>query len=122
MAPPLASLVAAIDDQLMRLVTNYEDGEECALREEEKFLARVKELKGDEDRANRELEEARKRNADLPVDFAQRLSFSVVDNGASSSEKKTALNLLRPYIVEAFGEFITEYKDSYPENIHLAIE
>ena len=24
--------------------------------------------------------------------------------------------------MEAFGEFITEYKDSYPENIHLAIE
>ena len=118
----MAALVAAIDDQLMRLVTNYEDGEECQLREEEKFLARVKELKGDEDRATRELEEARKRNVDLPVDFAKRLSLSVIDNNASTSEKKTALNLLRPYIVEAFGEFITEYKDSYPENIHLAIE
>ncbi|MDY2686690.1 MAG: hypothetical protein SOV72_01120 [Candidatus Enteromonas sp.] len=118
----MAALVAAIDDQLMRLVTNYEDGEECQLREEEKFLARVKELRGDEDRATRELEEARKRNVDLPVDFAKRLSLSVIDNNASTSEKKTALNLLRPYIVEAFGEFITEYKDSYPENIHLAIE
>lgn len=118
----MAALIAAIDDQLMRLVTNYEDGEECKLREEEKFLARVEELQGDEDAANREREEARRRNADLPVDFAQRLSHSVIDNSASPSEKKTALNLLRPYIVEAFGEFITEYKDSYPENIHLAIE
>lgn len=128
----MAALVAAIDDQLMRLVTNYEEKSESErqnkqmgeseLREEERFLTLVKEYKGDEDEANRVMEEARRRNADLPVDFAQRLSHSVIDNSASPSAKKTALNLLRPYIVDAFGEFITEYKDSYPENIHLAIE
>ena len=62
------------------------------------------------------------RRRDDPVDFAKRLSRSIVDPNAGTSAKKTALVLLAPYISEAFNEFIVASKDSYPTKIDLSIQ
>lgn len=131
-----------IDAELRKLITNYEDvrteqGKETEeeLRYDEMEYEFTQELQAT---AKRELdngknfdleEEAKKRIAiiknqrfDAPVDFVARLRTSVFDKGALPSAKKTAVRLLKSYIVDAYKEYITENKDSYPDKINLKVE
>ncbi len=113
-------LINEIDDQLTKLVTNYEE-EEVPLRDEETYFNYVKQFQGDELRAKNVMRAIANNRIDIPVDFAKRLADSIVSQGSSPSEKKTALVLLRPYISEAFKEFITANKEAYPKEIDLKI-
>ena len=113
-------LVKAIDDQLMKLVSNYEAAEE-SLRDEERYLEYVKEFKGDEKRAERIMNAIKERRYDAPIDFAKRLAQSITDNTTGVSAKKTAFRLLAPFISQAFNEFMVENKDAYPTEIDLKI-
>lgn len=118
--PNTEALINAIDDQLFKLVSEYEE-DEVSLREEEQYLQFVKQYEGDEARAKNSMRILADRRRDDPVDFAKRLSRSIVDPKAGTSAKKTALVLLAPYISEAFNEFIVASKDSYPSKIDLSI-
>ena len=113
-------LIEDIDLQLHDLVSKYEESE-AELRNEERFLSRVKELEGDEDtaKAQIEAEDAAMRARDVPVNFAQRLSQAINDSSRPGSEKITAIKLLRPYISGAFNEFMVANKDNYPKTIDL---
>ena len=119
--PNTEALINAIDDQLFKLVSEYEE-DEVELREEEQYLQFVKKYEGDEARAKNSMKVLADRRRDDPVDFAKRLSRSIVDPNAGTSAKKTALVLLAPYISEAFNEFIVASKDSYPTKIDLSIQ
>ena len=119
--PNTEALINAIDDQLFKLVSEYEE-DEVELREEEQYLQFVKKYEGDEARAKNSMKVLADRRRDDPVDFAKRLSRSIVDPNAGTSAKKTALVLLAPYISEAFNEFIVASKDSYPSKIDLSIQ
>lgn len=114
-------LIKDIDEQLVRLVSNYEEDEE-KLRNEERRFEKIKEYKGDEERADRFIRAEKARLYDAPVDFAKRLANSVFDANASASAKKSALVLLRPYISSAFNSFIVEKKDAYPDEIDLVMK
>lgn len=116
-------LIKDIDDQLVRLVNQYEE-DEVQLRNEEERLNLIKEFNGDEERADRLIDAKRnkQRELDAPVDFAQRLSEAILDANASNSARKTAVKLLRPYISVAFNNFITANKETYPEEIQLQIK
>lgn len=114
-------LINDIDFQLRQLVTNYEEDEED-LRNEEQYLEYVKKFKGDEDKAKRIIERFKELSKDDPVDFASRISHSVFDSGVSISAKKTALSLMKPYIKEAYTEFINANKDTYPSEVDFVIE
>lgn len=115
-------LIEDIDIQLHDLVSKYEESE-AELRNEERYLTRVKELEGDEDtaKAQIEAEDAAIRARDIPVNFAQRLSQAINDSTRPNSEKITAIRLLRPYISGAFREFMVANKDGYPQMIDLSI-
>ena len=115
-------LIADIDDQLSKLVTHYEEGEETKLRDEENMLELIKKHKGDEVRAEREMAAIKSRRVDVPVDFASRLRSAVLEPNAPLSSKKTSYFLLREYIVDAYKEYITENKDAYPEEINLQVK
>ena len=117
--PNTEALINAIDDQLFKLVSEYEE-DEVELREEEQYLQFVKKYEGDEARAKNSMKVLADRRRDDPVDFAKRLSRSIVDPNAGTSAKKTALVLLAPYISEAFNESIVASKDSYPSKIDLS--
>ena len=114
-------LINDIDFQLRQLVTNYEEDEED-LRNEEQYLEYVKKFKGDEDKAKRIIERFKELSKDDPVDFASRISHSVFDSGVSISAKKTALSLMKPYIKEAYTEFINANKETYPSEVDFVIE
>ena len=115
------ALVSAIDEQLVKLVSNYEEAEE-SLRDEESYLELVKEFQGNEDRAKNKFDAIKKRRYDAPINLTDRLTLSIFDENVSTSAKKTAFHLLAPYISEAFNEFITENKDAYPSEIDLQIK
>lgn len=115
-------LVADIDEQLRKLVTLYEEGEETKLRDEEDELELIKKYRGDEVRAKREMNYIKQRRVDVPVDFASRLRSAALEPNAPLASKKTAYFLLRDYIIDAYKEYITENKDAYPEEINLKIK
>lgn len=112
-----AQLVRAIDNELIKLVKNY-DKDEAPLREEEEYLTDIKNKNGDEDYAN-----ARKRlrelnRMDKKVDLAERLSEAIVSNNREDiSAKKTAIRFMKKYIKGAFGEYITEKAGDYPKEV-----
>ena len=113
-------LIKAIDEQLWKLVNNYEESEE-ALRDEETYLQFVKDYKGDEERATKRINAIKAGRYDAPIDFAKRLAQSITSGDTSISAKKTAFHLLAPYISEAFNEFMVANKDAYPSEISLKI-
>ncbi len=116
-------LIKEVDNELKKLVTLYETKEE-ALRDEETQLQLVKKYRGDEKRAKQEMDFIKYKRIDQPVDFASRLQQAVVDPGLTPetiAAKKTAIFLLREYIIDAYGEYITENKDTYPEKINLQV-
>lgn len=111
------SLITAIDNELVKLIKNY-DTEEAPLREEEEYLTDIKNFNGDEARANT-LRALRKANrADRKVDLAERLSETIVSNRQEDiSAKKTAIRFMQGYISGAFKEFIEEKAPYYPNEI-----
>lgn len=120
--PNKEKLIKDIDEQLEKLVTNYDEAEE-PLRDEEYFLTRVKELQGDEDRAKAEIEALKAGRVDEDVNFAMRLNESISkDDGIDIASKRTALFFMKNYISESFNEFITANKQNYPLQIDLIIK
>lgn len=113
-------LTEDIDTQLKNLVTNYET-KEATLRDEETYLNYIKEFKGDEVKAQKIMAYIKDKRRDDPVDFATRLRTAVLDSNSALSAKKTAVILLKDYITEAYGEYLGESKDTYPEDIRLNI-
>lgn len=114
----------AVDNQLGRLVNEYEEGEEAALREEEAFFQYVKEKRGDEDWAKEKVELEKAARFDPPVDLVSRLRSSIAMQATTVEEiagQKTAVLLLKKYIVDTYKEYITENKDAFPEVINLSI-
>lgn len=113
-------LINDIDDQLKNLVNNVEEGEKN-LRNEKKRFELIKKFKGDELMADAEMEKQAISLKEVPIDFVERLNKTIRDDNASPSAKKTALAMVKPYIEEAFSEFILKCKDSYPTKINLKI-
>ena len=109
-----------INNQLVKLVSNYEEGKEEELRDEEERLLLIKKLKGNEKEANARINAIREARREIPVDFAARLREAIKDDKITAA-KKTAYVLLRDYIIDAYKEYITENKDNFPDIITLNI-
>lgn len=114
-------LIDSIDRHLENLVKQY-DEKEAPLRDEEQYLSFVKELKGDEEEAQRRMDAIRAGRVDENVSFTQRLSEAITNKNAPASARKTAVYLLQNYINSAFEEFVSADKESYPDEIDLVIK
>ncbi len=117
----IGGLVNAIDNQLIALVSKYDDDEK-PLRDEETLLQLIKKHNGDENKAKAELAWINMKNYDKPVNFAERLRTTIMETDPAKVEpsaRKTSVKLLSNYIEEAFTEFITENKDAYPTEVTL---
>ncbi len=115
------ALKAAIDNELIKLVKNYDD-DEAPLREEEEYYTDVKNKDGDEKYANVRRDLRKMHRLDKKVDLAERLSEVVADNDQSNvSAKKTAIRFLKDYIKNGLTEFITEKQAEYPQEITLTL-
>ncbi len=111
------ALASAIDNELIKLVKNY-DVDEAPLREEEEYLTDIKNSNGNEAWAKQRRELRRASRADRHVDLAQRLSDTIVSNSTEDiSAKKTAIRFMQDYIKAAFKEFMAEKEPSFPKEI-----
>lgn len=115
------SLVTAIDNELIKLVTNY-DTDEAPLREEEEFLTDIKNSNGDEKWARARQERRKAMRIDSKVDLAGRLNEAITSGGDSNvSAKKTAIRFMQGHIKTAFKEYVEEKAPAYPEEITLRV-
>ena len=120
----IKELYDAIDENLRRLIEQY-DKEEEPLREEEEYLSLVKEFKGDEELAQAQMDAIKAGRTDEKVDFVQRLSEEValaMNGGKTTSATKSSFYLLQNYINNAFEDFVSVDKESYPQEIDLIIK
>lgn len=112
-------LISAIDNELIKLVKNY-DTEEAPLREEEEYLTDIKNSNGDESYAKRRQELRKNSRMDHNVDLAERLSATIISNRTEDiSAKKTAIRFMQGYIKDAFKEFLEEKAPEYPNEITI---
>ena len=133
-------LMEAIDEQLVKLVSEY-DEEERSLREEEERMQFIKELKGDEERADRILAFLHGKDNDEQVDFVECLTNEIFDikdivlpndpndpkaaesrRNSKASVRKCAIAILSNYIVEGYRKFITEMAGNFPTKITLKLD
>lgn len=133
-------LMTAIDEQLVKLVSEY-DEEERSLREEEERMQFIKELKGDEERADRILKFLHRNDTDEQVDFVDCLRNEIFDikdvilpddpndpeanksrQDTRASIRKCAVTILSSYIVEGYRKFITELADNFPTKITMSFD
>lgn len=127
-------LMAQIDEQLVNLVTMY-DEEERELRMEEERMQHIKEFKGDEARADR-LMKLLYSNKDAQVDFVDCLTLEAIgksDVGAvaatdtdsardsRASVRKCAVMILHDYITAGYERFITECEGAFPKTITVQL-
>lgn len=128
-------LMEAIDDQLVNLVTMYDD-EERDLRLEEERMQHIKEFKGDEARADR-LMQLLYSNKDARVDFVDCLTLEAIgksdvsavdatdtENAKDSraSVRKCAVMILHDYITAGYEKFITECEGAFPKTITVQLD
>ncbi len=112
-------LKIAIDKELIKLVTNYDEAE-APLREEEAYLTDIKDNNGDEKVAKMRRALRARNRLDNKVNLASRLSEAITSNGNQNiSAKKTAIRFVGDFIKDAFKDFITEKADDYPEEVTL---
>lgn len=114
-------LAEMIDNELMTLVSKFDD-DEAPLREEEELMTLIKELKGDEDHAKRIVAARKIKRADPPVNFAEQLTQAITspDTGNDiASARKTSCKFLSKYIVPAYHKFISEKRSEFPESIDI---
>ncbi len=117
-------LAAMIDDELLTLVSKFDD-EEAPLREEEELMSEIKRLKGDEDLAKRIIAARKFKRADPPINFAEQLTNAIASNdtaGSLAAARKTSCAFLSKYIVPAYHKFITEKREDFPAEITVKVD
>ena len=117
-------LANLIDNELMTLVSKFDD-EEAPLREEEELMTEIKARKGDEELAKRIVDARKVKRADPPVNFAEQLTFAIASNdanGSIASARKTSCAFLSKYIVPAYHKFIGEKREAFPQEINVNVD
>lgn len=116
-----SGLIDRLDDQLNSLISEYDEEEED-LRIEEKHFDLIKQFKGDEYNATIvEIKILSKKHSEV-ANFAERLQEAVrSDDPKHAAARKTAIQeeFLGKYISSAYTEYITEKKETFPEEITL---
>lgn len=114
-------LKKTIDNNLINLISRYDEDEE-PLRKEEAYYTAVKYYEGDTEKAKQSIRDAEKMRQEKTLNLVEQMS-SVIDSkkDMAPSKKKTAVSFLRNYIKKGFDSYITENKGSFPESITLNV-
>ena len=110
-----------IDHQLINLVSRFDDAE-LDLRNEERYWRKVKEYRGNEERAREEIEEEKRLRKENTLNLVQQMTKVIVSENQAPSEKKTAVAFLGNYIKKGYTAYIEEKRSGFPEEITLNID
>ncbi len=115
-------LKSDIDHTLVTLISRY-DAKEEPLRKEERYLMAVRYFDGDTAAAKASILEADSKKIEETIDLIGQMTNVIVKNNtAMPSEKKTAVSFLSNYIRGGFESYITEKKQSFPQQITLDVD
>lgn len=114
-------LKKTIDNNLINLISRYDEEEE-PLRKEEAYYTAVKYYEGDTEKAKQSIRDAERLRQEKTLNLVEQMS-SVIDSkkDMAPSKKKTAVSFLRNYIKKGFNSYITEKKGNFPESITLNV-
>ncbi|MCR5417662.1 MAG: hypothetical protein K6E84_01950 [Lachnospiraceae bacterium] len=113
------NLKKKIDSNLISLINRF-DGNEIPLRNEERFLLRVKEFNGDVERARAVCEQEERDRKEHTLNLVEQMTHAIIsDDDTIPSQKKTAVSFLSGYIKKGFDTYINENKQSFPEQVTI---
>ncbi len=111
-----------IDQTLIDLISHYDKREE-PLRNEERYLIKIREFNGDAAAARAAILEEDRAKTENALDLISQMTNIVVEKEPGSpSEKKTSVSYLSSYIRSGFQNYITEKKTAFPKGITLNID
>lgn len=115
-------LKARIDDSLIQLISRYNEDEE-PLRKEEEYLKAVKYFEGDKEAARQSIIKKEQKRQQQTLNLVEQMSHVILtDKDTSPSERKTAVSFLSGYIRKGFQTYITEKKDTFPNQITMNVD
>ena len=111
-----------IDENLINLISRYDEEEE-PLRREEAYYEAVKYYEGDTASAKSAIEKADKMRKVKTLNLVEQMLNAVEGDGdVAPSKKKTAVSFLGEYIKKGFNLYITENKEAFPQAISINVE
>ncbi len=115
-------LKSKIDESLIQLISRYNEDEE-PLRKEEKYLLAIKHFEGDKEAAKQSIIKAEQKRKQQTLNLVEQMSHVILtDKDTSPSERKTAVSFLSGYIRKGFQTYITEKKDTFPNQITMKVD
>jgi len=120
---PAASLLAAVDDLLNKLVSRFDD-EELPLRRQEEMCKLIIEEDGDK-KAAQQRYDLQHKTLDEVVDFTQLLTNAAMHPETSHVTRATqrfAIALSRNWIVDAHADVSAQSRMAVPQTVEIGIE
>ncbi|MCR4788397.1 MAG: hypothetical protein K5888_07420 [Lachnospiraceae bacterium] len=115
------TLKKKIDKNLISLICRYDKKEE-PLRNEERFLQKVKNYDGDTERARQDMQAEEMITKERRLNLVEVMSGAIVkDDDTSPSQKKTAVSFLSNYIKKGFNTYLDEKKTEFPDEITINV-
>jgi hypothetical protein len=119
---PSATVQAAVDELLNKLVTEF-DGEELPLRRDERMFQLIIDMEGDRDTAQRRFDLEKQAHVER-VSFTQLLTNAAMhaeSSKASVSTQRFATALSRQWIASAHADLTAESRASVPGLVELGV-
>ena len=115
-------LKKSIDENLINLISRYDEDEE-PLRKEEAYYVAVKRYDGDTALAKSAIEKADNMRRAKTLNLVEQMLKAVQGTeDVAPSKKKTAVSFLGDYIKKGFNSYITENKEAFPKTISINVE
>ncbi len=116
------SLKKRVDKNLISLISRY-DGKEEPLRNEERYLQKVKDFNGDVEKAREYMRAEEMLQHERRLNLVERMASTIVgQDDASPSQRKTAVSFLSGYIRKGFNTYIDEKKAEFPKEITVTFD
>ena len=116
------SLKKKVDKNLISLISRY-DGKEEPLRNEERFLQKIKDFDGDTEKARNYMRAEEMLKREQRLNLVERMASTIVsETDASPSQRKTAVSFLSNYINKGFNTYIGEKKPAFPKEVTVSVD
>lgn len=111
-----------VDRNLIELISRYDKDEE-KLRKEERLQQAIKDNNGSKEAAIKQLTEEDTALYEKSVNLIEQMTRVIADGqDCKPSERKTAISFLGGFIRKGFNKYITENKESFPNEITINVD
>lgn len=109
-----------LDDILYQLVKEY-DADEYELRKKHRMCELILKYEGDKELAEKDFDANVVQLFENKVTFFDILTNAVTQEDASPTMRKLAIVLMKEWVLNAYQDFMVQYRNSYPKSIKIKI-